>query len=155
MTETVKPKRVRRTKAQIEADKAAEQARREELAAARAAAIPAPVAPKFRKVFHLVNDGLTFAGKVWYRGEEIVVEEGTTEFELAFDRKGNFILGKSEVEQIETYGEVKYREGPWPYGGYDLNIYEPGQIDAEGHKIVASKSEIAALEKANKKRHLA
>lgn len=155
-TDVQKPKRVRRTNAQIEADRVAEQRRREELAAERASSIPMPMSPKFRKVYHVVCEGgLTFAGKVWYRGEEIVIEEGTQEFALAFDRKNRFIFDKSENEQIEAYGEVRYREGPWPYGGYDLNVYEPGQVGEEGGKpIVATPAEIAILEKINKKRNL-
>lgn len=155
MTETTpqKSKRVRRTKAQIEADEAAEAKRREELAAARAAAIPAPITPRFRKVFHVVNDGFTVFGKVRYRGEEFVVEEGTPEFALSYDRYGNFIFARSEEDQIEAYGEVKYREGPWPGLPYDTtHVYETGQIGEDGNKIAASKTEIAALEKANKQR---
>lgn len=147
---TKKP-RVRRTKAQIEADNAAEAKRREELAAERAAAIPTPRRPKFKKTFHFLEDGQTYFGQQWYRGQEVTIVEGSKEFSLAFDREGRFILDLTPEEQIAKWGKVMYAEGPWPYKGYDTSMVQKNQ---DGRDIELTPAEVMALEKANKARKL-
>lgn len=147
-------KRVRRTKAQIEADRKAEEKRREELAQERAARIPQPRTPKWKKTFHFVEDGFTIFGKVWLRGEEVTIEEGTEYFEKAFTPDGKFKMGMTPNEQIERYGVVYYKEGPWDGLPYDLSVYERGQLDQDGGFIEPTPAEIAALQQANKRRHL-
>lgn len=152
-SKTTKPqKRVRRTQAQIAADNAAEEERRQRLAEERAAKIPAPVVPKWSKTIHFVEDGFTAFQKVWYRGEEITIEEGDQYFDRAFDSKGNFIFGLDENEQIERYGHVMYRPGPWPGLGYDLRVYEAAEIAADKTPMKPNKAEIEALERANRRR---
>lgn len=103
-------KRVRRTRAQIDADKKAEADARERLAQQRAEKIPAPKQPQFKHTYEIVSGAKTFMGEVWGPGERITIEEGTAEFEAAFDKNGNFVFGLSEDEQKAKYGEVRYRE---------------------------------------------
>jgi hypothetical protein len=157
-----KTARVRRTTAEIQADEIAELKRLLELAQARAqvakveveeikAAVPTLV-PGKKHVYHFVDDGYTVLGKTWVRGEELVVKEGSEDWESLHDRYGNFVLDLSDYEQMERFdGTVFYREGPWPGLPFDpKNIYEPGQVDERGNAIVPSAEEIQALEKANK-----
>jgi hypothetical protein len=153
---TAKP-RVRRTQAQIAADKAAAEARMRALADERAASLTLKEEPKFSKTVHFVEDGLTCLEKTWYRGEEVTITEGDELWDLAVDRVGNFIFGKTEAEQIAAYGVVYYREGPWPGLPYDTeHIYEPGQLSDDRSIIPAqgTAAEQAALEKANRQRKL-
>lgn len=160
MTEPTKKPRVRRTKAQIEADRLAAQKPKRvrrtraqiEADNAKAAAQP-PVKPKekFDKTFHFLTDGVTAFGKVWYRGEEVRIVEGSREYGLAFNKLGDFIFNLTPMEQYVQWGEIRYAEGPWPYGGYETE----GLVDEEtGKPIELTESEKAALAKANKARHL-
>jgi hypothetical protein len=158
-------KRVRRTNAQIESDEIAELRRKLKIAELRAAAaqaeteevktqLPIKASGKQKKIFHFVEDGFTFLGKTWYRGEEVVLVEGSEDWEKCLDRYGNFALNKGDYEQMEAYnGTVFYREGPWPGLPFDpKNIYEANQIDDHGNAVVPSPEEIAIIEKINKQR---
>jgi hypothetical protein len=135
----------RRTKAQIEADKLAADRRRQELAEEAARHIPAPPKTVFDKTIHFLTDGTTFAGKVWLRGEEVRIREGSREFELAFDLLGNFAFGKSAEEQLAAWGEVRYGEGPWPYEQLDPETAE--WTDDNGNTTPFSDEEKAQLRK--------
>lgn len=150
--------RVRRTQAQIAADKLAEAKRIEELAAERAAKIPAPKVEPWSRTVHFLVDGYTACGNVWYYGQELTIREGTAEFELAFDSLGNFIFDKSIEEQLAQWGEVRYAPGPWKGKPYELGVQEldiPLDNQNKTRTIVPDDKELAALKEANKNRLMA
>lgn len=63
-------------------------------------------------VLHILKDGFTRLGHVWYRGQEIVI--GPKAFEDTKNRNGVSWTSMTEDQQIEKWGEVYFRKGPWP-----------------------------------------
>jgi hypothetical protein len=60
-------------------------------------------------LIHFIEDGLTFAGQVWYRGQEIEIGPSHPRWEQArewilLDRYG----------QVERWGKHYFERGPWP-----------------------------------------
>jgi hypothetical protein len=60
-------------------------------------------------VIHFIEDGLTFAGQVWYRGQEIEIGPAHPRWEQA---RGWILLDR--MAQIERYGKQYFAPGPWP-----------------------------------------
>lgn len=149
-----KPARVRRTNAQIAADEAAEAARREQLAVERAAHIPTPKPIKFDETIHFLVDGVTAFGRVFYKGEEVRIVEGTREYSLAFNIYGEFIFGKTPEEQIARWGVQRYGKGSWPYGGYEIPDTVDTFVDDVKTVVELTNDEKMALESANRQRNL-
>jgi hypothetical protein len=84
----------------------------EALAAARQfeAQQPVYVPPEGETVLiHFIEDGLTFAGQVWYRGQEIELGPSHPRWEQA---RGWILLDRNG--QIERYGKQYFAPGPWP-----------------------------------------
>lgn len=65
-------------------------------------------------LIHFLEDGHTVQGRVWYRGQEVEVVVGSKEWEDSLDRNGNSWLSMTEKDQIDRYGNVKFRRGEWP-----------------------------------------
>lgn len=70
-----------------------------------------------RGVIHFMEDGFTAFGNVWYRGQEVAVTDDVYERET--DLNGNSWLDMTENDQIERFGKVMWRWGPWPFLPYD------------------------------------
>lgn len=60
-------------------------------------------------LFHVLKSGWTFAGQVWYRGQEIELEEGSSRWQEA-----QRFINWTDAEQFEQYGRLAWRLGPWP-----------------------------------------
>lgn len=60
-------------------------------------------------LIHFVEDGLTFAGLVWMRGQEIEIGPGDPRWE----ESTRWIL-QDDFQQMERYGKIMFRKGPWP-----------------------------------------
>lgn len=73
------------------------------------------------KVIHFVEDGLTALGKVWYRGQELRVEQGTKEWEQVHSQDGTSWMDHDKWQQQERYGRQMFDEGPWRGNDYDLD----------------------------------
>lgn len=106
----------------------------DELAAAVRAEDPSAV------VIHFLEDGLTAPDsptneRVWYRGEEMVVQKGSPMWDQV---KGWITL--NSVQQYDRWGVQYFDKGPWPYGLYDTSDPE------------LSEEERRVLEKANRRR---
>ena len=65
-------------------------------------------------VIHIVEDGFTFGGRVWYRGQEIQFPVDGEAYEQTLDRNGDSWLDNGDYEQVALWGSVKFRKGPWP-----------------------------------------
>lgn len=112
-------KAVEQGKAQAEADKVASDSQ------------PSATSDEVH-VIHVVEDGFTALGKVWYRGEEIRVAEGSDEWRQITDTKGKtfYDLADDEAEQIARYGKVLFRSGPWPHERLTAEDIERMEMEA-------------------------
>ena len=63
-------------------------------------------------LIHILKDGFTAQGRVWYRGQEISF--GPEAYKDTLDRFGRSWLSETEEEQFENRGDVFFRKGPWP-----------------------------------------
>lgn len=103
---------------QLTADEAAERAQQHaEVQAALARAeqavpdISAQPDPSDKKLLiHFVEDGFTWAGRVWNQGDELEIGPEHPRWQSAV---GWITLDK--VAQVNRYGRVFFEPGPWPY----------------------------------------
>jgi hypothetical protein len=72
---------------------------------------------------HMVEDGLSFAGIVWMRGQEIQIDVGSERWEQA---KQWILL--DDAGQMARYGKVFFRPGPWP----GVRTYQAARFEALG-----------------------
>lgn len=63
-------------------------------------------------LIHVLKDGFTAQGRVWYRGQEISF--GPEAYRDTLDRYGQSWLSESEEDQFENRGDIYFRKGPWP-----------------------------------------
>jgi hypothetical protein len=61
-------------------------------------------------IIHFVEDGFTFAGRVWYRGQELEIGPGHPRWQDA----ARWIM-LTRPQQVERYGREYFEHGPWPY----------------------------------------
>lgn len=78
---------------------------------------------------HFLEDGFTAFGTVWYRGQEVEVLEGSDDWARTLDGEGNSWMVFSEDEQIDKYGKIMFRPGPWR--GKDWNEEEAAEKEAQ------------------------
>ncbi len=64
-------------------------------------------------LIHFVEDGFTFAGQVWYRGQEIEIGPDHPRWQEVL---GWITLDK--YAQIDRYGKQFFDHGPWPGRSY-------------------------------------
>lgn len=106
-------------------------------------------------LIHILEDGMTALGKIWYRGEEIEFEPGGRAYKDTFNKRGEtwLDLRHDEFAQAERWGKVMFRNGPWPGKSYADGTYETLRAISDGNNIPPpSQAEIDAAEKARKKR---
>jgi hypothetical protein len=60
-------------------------------------------------LIHFLEDGLSFAGTVWFRGQELELDEGTPRW-----REAQVWINMDDFQQMQRFGKVMYRKGPWP-----------------------------------------
>lgn len=70
-------------------------------------------------LIHILEDGFTAHGQVWYRGQEIEYTVGEQVYEDTKDRRGNTWLNWDDATQMRNWGKVNFRRGPWPGGLYE------------------------------------
>jgi hypothetical protein len=80
------------------------------------AALPSPDAEDGTILIHFLTDGFSALGQVWYRGQEIEFVPGSAAYRDTCDRTGRswLELRDDDFAQVERWGEVKFRSGPWP-----------------------------------------
>lgn len=61
------------------------------------------------QVIHMMEDGMSFAGVVWMRGQEIVLPVGSPRWQQAQDW-----INMTDFQQMDRWGKVMFRPGPWP-----------------------------------------
>jgi hypothetical protein len=104
---------------------------------------------------HFLEDGLTVNGRMMYRGDELEFVVGGGAYRDTFNRLGKTWLDYrlDEFGQVERYGKVFFRNGAWPGKTYADGTYESLKaVAGEGTVTAPSQDEIAAAERARKKR---
>lgn len=84
--------------------------------------LPDPVPPPTdgtTLLIHVLEDGFTANGQVWYRGQEIEYVVGKQPYEDTKDRNGKTWLEWDDAEQMRRWGKVNFRRGPWPGSVYE------------------------------------
>jgi hypothetical protein len=64
-------------------------------------------------LIHVLGDGFTALGQIWFLGQELEFTRGSKAYQDTLDRYGRSWLDLDENEQIERYGQVMFRRGPW------------------------------------------
>jgi hypothetical protein len=106
-------------------------------------------------LIHILEDGTTMLGKVWYRGDELEFEPGGRAYKDTFNRFGQswLELRNDEFKQAERWGKILFRNGPWPGKGYQDGTFETLRTESgEGTIPGPSQAELEAAEKLRKKR---
>lgn len=105
-------------------------------------------------VIHFVSDGLSGLGKLWYQGEELAVEEGSANWLETIDDGVSWIT-LNEDDQIEKWGERKFRTGVWSGKGYDAAQFDGSVVDPETKQPVGlTPEELLQLESLRRKQSL-
>lgn len=67
-------------------------------------------------LIHFLVDGVSALGQIWYRGQELEFVPGSPAYQDTCDRRGwSWLeLRDNDFAQVERWGEVKFRSGPWP-----------------------------------------
>lgn len=63
---------------------------------------------------HIVEDGFSAHGQIWYRGQEIEYSTDEQVYKDTMDRYGKSWLDLDDAGQMRKYGRVYFRRGPWP-----------------------------------------
>jgi hypothetical protein len=71
---------------------------------------PEPARTDRTVMIHFLEDGITFAGQVWYRGQEIELDTDSERYQ----QQGRFWMHMTDTEQWNRWGKVMFRTGPWP-----------------------------------------
>lgn len=81
---------------------------------------------------HVLEDGFTACGVVWYRGQEIFFPFGGEAYEQTKDRDGNSWLDLDEAAQWRRWGKKMFGLGAWPgqAWGDTTGIHDPEEIAA-------------------------
>lgn len=106
-------------------------------------------------VIHFLEDGLTALGKVWYRGQELEFVPGSRAYLDTFNRQGQswLDLRHNDFAQVERWGKIMFRPGPWPGKSYADGTFETLRVEkGEGRVAPPSEDEIARAEKARQQR---
>lgn len=85
-------------------------------------------------VIHIVGEGFTVLGQNWYVGQELEFDPKGRAYKDTFDRRGRtwLSLAENEMAQVEKYGKVMFRSGPWPGKSYADNAGSPLQHPLRG-----------------------
>ncbi len=107
-------------------------------------------------VIHFLEDGLTALGKVWYRGDELEFAPNSQAYKDTCDRNGRswLSLRSDEFGQVDRWGKVMFRNGPWPGKTYADGKFEAMRSDRDPNVSIKppSEEELAAAEKARARR---
>jgi hypothetical protein len=124
--------------------------------------LEAPKQPGNREniLIHILEDGFTALGHVWFRGQEIEFEPGSPAYNDTVDRTGWswLALRDDEFGQVERWGKIMFRSGPWPGKSYTDAAGVPyDQVrDKNGNLLPPpGEDELAAAAAAERKRNRA
>jgi hypothetical protein len=137
-------------------DEAGKDARRKAHAAAVAAGSAMPplryvASEKPQQVIHFIANGLTWAGESWYLGQEIHIGPDHPRWTQA-----QAWINLTDFEQVERYGEVKFRQGPWPGLSYADALRQQQRplrtMDKSGEVLLPDEDALRKADEAEKRR---
>jgi hypothetical protein len=82
-------------------------------------------------LIHFLVDGVSAQGRIWYRGQEAVF--GPKAYDQTRNRQGQSWLELSEDDQVQRWGVVKFRKGPWP----GKKTYEEPGLESKTNHVQA------------------
>lgn len=106
-------------------------------------------------LIHFLEDGLTVLGRVMYRGDELEFDTRSQAYRDTFNRFGQtwLELRNNEFGQVDRWGKIMFRSGPWPGKSYADGTFESLRGEKEGTSVKPpTAEEIAAAEKMRAKR---
>jgi hypothetical protein len=112
--------------------------------ARKEAMVPVPpdiAEPNADVIVHVVLDGFTALGKVWYYGETIKVRRGSPVYTQTIDREGESWIELSPETQLERWGVVKFRPGEFPGARKQMSEEEFAHALAMADPVTALKME--------------
>jgi hypothetical protein len=115
---------------------------------------PTPVAQPVEVVLHVVADGFTASGRVWFASDEIVYTVGSRAEKGTKDRRGFSWLSlvTKPDEQIRRYGKVYLKPGPYTGKLYvDMTNSELVAARVTGNPRAPISPETAAFADANRR----
>lgn len=94
-------------------------ARVQEQLSAKAAPVPVAESEPVESgniLIHFLEDGITAFGTIWYRGQELELDPNGPLYKQTCNRFGWswLSLRDDDFAQVERWGSVKFRSGPWP-----------------------------------------
>lgn len=94
------------------------------------------VAPEVGNIIHIhfIGDKVTALGRQWYRGQQIRFEVGSQAYKDTQDRYGYSWLSMTDEDQVNRWGDVMFRRGPWPGKDYE----DPQATQAEKNRKMAA-----------------
>jgi len=118
---------------------------------------PAAVGGQGNILIHFLGDGFTALSKVWYRGQELEITPGSAAYRDTCDRNGRswLELRDDDFAQIQRWGEVMFRSGPWPGKTYDDAAkvpFERLKPLRDGASLVPSAEQLEAASAAERSR---
>lgn len=85
--------------------------------------LPEPLPPALQAgtsiLIHVLEDGFTAHGQVWYRGQELEYVVGEQAYEDTKGRNGASWLSWDDQTQMRRWGREMFRRGPWPGSAYE------------------------------------
>ena len=85
-------------------------------------------------LIHFLEDGCSFGGQVWYRGQEVEFTVGSDNYQKQFDTKGRswLDLADDKAAQFKRWGRQMFASGPWPGKpwGDTSGLTDPDEIKA-------------------------
>ncbi len=71
-------------------------------------------------LIHFLEDGFTALGKSFYRGDELEFAPDSQAYKDTCDKNGRswLELRHDEYAQVDRYGKIMFRSGPWPGKDY-------------------------------------
>lgn len=95
------------------------------------------------ELIHFIADGLSFAGQVWFRGQELEFVVGSPRWHQA-----QSWLNLEDWQQEERWGEVKFRRGPWRGRRY-VDALRDGpegkMMSLDGNQVITGPTEAELL----------
>lgn len=70
-------------------------------------------------LIHVLEDGFTANGRVWYRGQEIEYTVGDDAYKDTCNIHGESWLELNAEGQFARFGRLMFNLGPWPGGEYE------------------------------------
>ncbi len=113
-------------------------------------------------LIHFLEDGFTALNHVWYRGQELEFQPNGQSYKDTCDRNGRswLELRDNEFAQVEKYGRIMFRTGPWPgkalTDAAKLSVQRPLRVVGGDQSVPPpTVEELEAAERAEAKRQRA